>query len=150
MNRKGFSIIAIPFGILGFFVILIVFTVVLANQEGASYEELSVALDWDKMNSTQQFKNQTNNTIINVAYRAVDFAGYTTFELAKGAAYFNEKNPDLVNAKNVITLMFMALLAPIIFYGARVLIIIGVVVHEGILSWSERRKRKSIKKDSSI
>ena len=147
MNKKGFmsSLANMPLGFIGLFILILILVALIPIQEGTvEINEITQKLYWDELNGTQLFKQGSDNIIVNVVYKFVDFIGYASFEVARVAVIWGSKNID-VSAKVLIMVVIFSLLAPIFLVLFKFTIIVVILIKEVIQSKMEKKKWGDLK-----
>ena len=141
MDKRGIGDLAnFPLGLIGLGILILVLVVLIPIQEGVvDLENITSRLYWDQLNSTQIFRQGSDNIIIDVLYRFMDFIGYTAFEVTRVAVEWGSKNID-VSAEILIMVVVISLLAPIVFIVFKLIIVIVILIKEVIQSKMEKKK----------
>lgn len=152
MNKRG------GFGNYIFIMIMIMVIVILAmnqNQMDISDIDKTIeALNWTSVGNnftkslqiaTDGSPNQITKSILTITNKAVDFYGYTVFEVAKLAMQTARDNPDIINYKLLLFLVFFALIAPLIVPVFTVIVIIVLIIKEAIQNRREKKELEKIK-----
>ena len=138
MNKKG-SLTSMPLGLIGFFILIIILTSLLAIQGGVDSEKIFDTLNNSQKNIHNRFNvDNTNNSITKVVYSFIDFLTYSGFEVAKAGVSYSINHPDVVNPNILIILVFIALLSPLI-YPLFIIIVSLILI---ILEYFKTKKEK--------
>lgn len=146
MNKKGLSYPSLSA------IVILIFVVMALALAQSGYSPSEVIATFDKINTTQITKNvsisiQQANTpdkpyymqvIFNSIDKAVDFMMYTTFEVSKIAVRFAAENPNIINARILMGLVILALIAPLIYPLFIVIVSLFLIIKE----WYQNRKYK--------
>ncbi len=133
------SISNIPLGLIGFAGLVLILTALIPIQQGADVDEIVSKLDWDSMNSTQVFKQENENIVVNVAYKFIDFMGYSLFEVTKAAVRWGSENLN-VSVRLILIFVFASILAPVALSIFKIGIISVILVKEYFQSKSEQEE----------
>jgi len=146
MNKKGFgSMINIPLGLIGFFILILVCVSLMGIQEGFSPEKtISVLNDAQEDMLTKISPSPEKSVIINVVYSFINFLTYSIFEIAKGAIMYGAAHPELINPRLLLTLVFLALIAPIAIALLKIIVISGLLIKELIQTTIEKKRLKKL------
>jgi len=152
-NKKALgSMISVPLGLIGFFILILILVSLLPLQldDEAQIGNITANLYWINSSVSQQFIEGTNSTgvggvIINVVYKFVDFIGYSAFEVARAGVVWGAENPDLINAKILIYLVFFALIAPIALVLIKLVILIVIFGNDLRNSRKEKKELKILR-----
>lgn len=156
MNKKGFSPLSLG-GMAGLFVITLVIITLASMQSGvdtSTVDKTIETLNWDRFGenislSLQRSAEGTNSdlakTIISIADKAVNFMGYTIFEVSKYAMRFARDNPNIVNYKVLLFLVVLALIAPLIYPLFIIIVSLILIIKEAIKIRKEKRELNKIR-----
>jgi len=155
MNKKGMSsMINIPFGLVGFFILILVLVSLLPTQYDSNLRneenvtKIIETLDKTQQSSLENFKiNESDNPIIKVTYSFCGFIIYSAIEVAEVAVVWGSDNVNIVNPSILLKLIIICLLAPIIIILFKLTIIIFILVKEYIQSRKEKKELKRYKKN---
>lgn len=137
MNKKGYS--SFIFGMFGLFIVLLSAVVLMPIQERLMEGHSAIrTLENMQDNMSQQFSIRGESEIQNILYSFIDFTVYSSVEVSKLAVRYGIENPEWVNAKNLIYLILLSLLAPLILVLFKILIVIFLLVKEKIQSNKEK------------
>lgn len=154
MNKKGW---VNANGMITLFILILVVAVLASMQNGldtSSVDRVIETLNWDRFGqnisiSLQRSANGTDSdlgkTVISIADRAVNFMGYTVFEVSKYAMRFARDNPNIVNYKVLLFLIFASLIAPLIWPAFMIIISIVLIIKEAVKIRKEKKELKAIK-----
>ena len=147
-NNKGFI------NITYIFVMMMVVVALAMAQQGdkmdqvKNEETLKNVLNWTNIGnnvsiSIQRSANNPENpeylrVLFNMVDKAVDFFGYSIFEVTKLAVSITFDNPDIINYKVLFSLIILSLIAPLIYPIFMVVISLILIIKE----WYANRKEK--------
>jgi len=140
MNKKG-SLTSMPLGLIGFFILIIILTSLLAIQGGVDSEKIFDTLNNSQKNIHNRFNvDNTNNSITKVVYSFIDFLTYSGFEVAKAGVSYSINHPDVVNPNILIILVFIALLSPLIYPLFIIIVSLILIILEYFKTKKEKRR----------
>lgn len=151
MNKKG----SYGFGLLVTVFIIVIVAITLAGlQNGAdlsSVDKTMETLNWSVIGNTTMASinkaamntdNDISKSVIMIVSKAIDFIGYSIFEVAKLALVLVKENPNLINYKILLAVVFISLLAPAIYPVFIIVVSLILIIKEAILNKREKRKLK--------
>jgi len=142
MDKKGYLVNFI-FGMMGFFILILVLVSLLPIQEDA-FEDPYKAIYY--LNDTQntlieQFQiNESDNIIIRVTYSFISFIMYSSIEVAETAVSYGIENPEWINAKFLIWIVLLSLLTPVFLGIFKILIITVILIREYFQNRKEKKE----------
>lgn len=139
-NKRGlFSFI---FGLVGLFVLIMILTILIPIQTGGvEPDKIYSTLNNVSNKTLNSFKIQeSNGVIVNVGYSFINFILYSSLEVVKAGVKYAIENPSFVNARTLLWIVLISLLAPILYYLFLGFIVIFLLIREGYLIRKERRK----------
>lgn len=150
MNKKGF--IDITYFMMIIF--LIIGLALVQNKiDSSSIDKVKESLNWTRIganvtNSLEQSADMSDNNISKVVFRItskfVDFMGYCTLELGKLVMDVARDNPDIVNYKVLFFILFLSLLAPLIYPAFIIIVSLILIIKEWL---AKRKERKLLNND---
>jgi len=154
MNKKGMSsMINIPFGLIGFFILILVLVSLLPMQfspEMRNEENITniiKILNNSQHNSLETLKiNESDNPLIKVTYSFCGFIIYSSFEVTKVAVEWGSENVDLINPNMLLKLIILCLLVPLIVPLFKLSIIIFLLTKEYFQSRKEKKELNKLKR----
>ncbi len=142
MNKQGNT--HFIFGMVGLFIIILAAVALMPVQELHIEGNVTIEnLNNIQLNLSKQFSERGNSTVTNIIYSFMEFTVYSSIEITKLAVEYGIENPELVNAKNIIYLVLLSLLAPILLILFKILIVIFLLVKEVIQSKVEKKKLRT-------
>ena len=144
------------------FILVLVVVVLAAAQNGADVASLTKVTDSGVLNWSSFGKNITNpieiafsidkpeymQVIGGIIIKAVDFFGYSVFAVAKLATHLAIENPDIINYKVLLALIFLSLLAPLIYPAFMISVAFFLLIREYIQDRREKRILKKLKEQN--
>ena len=136
------------------FVLVLVIVVLAMMQSGIDLTTVNTAIDslnWSKysnstlgsiQNSIDSSSNYITKTALTITQKAVDFFGYTIFEVSKLAMKLARDHPEIINYKLLMFLLIVSLLAPIIYPAFIIIVSLILIIKEAI---QKRKERKELK-----
>ena len=150
MNKKGIGFI----GIIGLFSLIFVVMILAMVQtdSGFTYEKFNNStkvLNWSNFALEPKVSNYSNgdyycDVIFTIAFKYVDILGYTAFEIVKVAGRFAFEHPDIINYKVLFVIIFLSLLAPLIYPAFLILVSLILLIQE----WFQLRRERKTKDES--
>ena len=150
-SKKGFI------GILTIFVLVLVVLILGMAQRGVDNSTINKTietLNWSNIGSnvTNSIQLSSDNSpnpiakaIFGIVNKAVDFFGYTIFEVSKLAMQSARDNPTIINYKVLLFLIFAMLLAPLIYPTFIIIVSLILIMREAIQNRRERKKLEILK-----
>lgn len=143
------------------FILMFVAVILAMAQNGVDKEtidsNITNVLNWSKMganisNSLQASAEHSTNDLVKVVFmamdKAIDFFGYTTFEVTKLAGKYASSNPEIINANLLLNLIILCLLAPLIYPVFMIIVSLILIIKEWIVSRREKKKLNQLRKVS--
>ena len=157
MNKKGMSsMINIPIGLIGFFILVLVLVSLLPMQlnpelnNEANRTKILGMLNSTQHNALEGFKiNESNNPLIKVTYSFCNFIVYSAFEVTKAAFDWGSKNVDIINPNMLLKLIIICLLIPIVVPLFKISIIIFILTKEYFQNRKEKKELNRIKEQKN-
>ena len=154
MNNKGMSsMINIPLGLMGFFILMLVLVSLLPMQfdpelnNEANVTKIIETLDKTQQNSLEGFIiNESDNPVIKVTYSFCGFIVYSAIEVAEVAIVWGSDNVELVNPYLLLKLIIICLLAPIIIVLFKLGVIIFILTKEYFQNRKEKKELNALRK----
>lgn len=144
MNKKGYFGNFV-FGFIGLFVLIIILVSLMPVQTGDIEPNKTIEiLENTSSRTLSQFQiSEDNSVIINVVYSFIDFILYSSFEVVKAGVKYGIENPDFINAKTLLWIVMISLLAPIIYYAFMGFMVMFLLIREWVLIKRERKRFKN-------
>jgi hypothetical protein len=89
--------------------------------------------------------NEITKSVLNICNKAVDFFGYTIFEIAKLAMQVARDHPDIINYKVLFYLIVLSLLAPLIYPTFMITVSLILFIKEYLANRKEKKELLRIK-----
>jgi len=134
------------------FVLISVVCVLSVAQQGVDSSTIDKAistLNWENFNVTDKIYANADSlnsnfakVVLRICAKAVDFMGYAIVEVTKLAMQFAKDNPDIINYKVLMTLILLALIAPIIYPAFTIIVSIILIIREAILNHRDKKALK--------
>ena len=141
LDKKGYFS-----GYIFLVIIMLILICVMGVQYGTSKEKYTELLTWDNKdfhNNTLKYNSDNSiSPIVNIVYRAVDFIGYTTFEIARVGMEWGIKH-QIPARKTLIAITWIIILFaayPII----KIVILFTILFKEYLIRRKEKRLRKDV------
>lgn len=140
------------------FILMFVAVILAMAQNGVDKETISNitnVLNWSRIggnisNNLQTSAEHSTSDIAKVvlfaAEKAVDFFGYTVFEVTKLATKYASSNPEIINANLLMSLIILCLLAPLIYPAFIIIVSLILIIKEWIVSRREKKKLNQLRK----
>lgn len=154
MNNKGLV------RIFTIFVLLMVIMILALAQNKVDTSTINKAIDtlnWTTIggNVTSSIQisadgspNEIAKVVLNVVNKAVEFFGYTIFEIAKLAMQLARDHPDIINYKVLLWLLILSLVAPLIYPAFMIIVSIIMIVREWIANRRDKKRLKELEEKS--
>jgi hypothetical protein len=152
MNKRGFIAYNFLGGIAGLFFLLIFCTVLIGFQNGIDDKEKMIEV-FNNMQfkyhqefnpysiSENDYPSTITYSFMKIVYSMIDFVLYSTFEVTKLVVNFAYENQDIVNAQTLLIIIFLALIAPLI-YPLFIIIVSLIMI---FMEWrSKKREEKEL------
>jgi hypothetical protein len=141
-----------------FILILVVMILAMAqnNIDTSTIDKTIATLNWTSIGgnvtaslerSADGMSSEAGKSIIRIAEKAVDFFGYSIFEIAKLAMQFARDHPDIANYKVLLWLIILSLIAPLIYPAFIIIVSLILITKEYFKSRKEKKALKQIQID---
>lgn len=148
MDKRGLLGGQFVFGLVGFFVLILVAVTLLPVQldaENDGNKTLEI-LQGTQDRLLKQFEiNESDHVVVRITYSLIGFIMYSTLEVAELGVQYSIDNPDFINAKNLLLIIMISLLAPIILVLFKLIVIIFLLTKEFIQNRKEKKQLAKLK-----